>query len=424
VILSRSMLLPQREIKICAAAHSAKNQIFARRAELLGLQFVANPRRGRTSSLHTATCPANCHPPPSGVGWCSIAAGRSPRLAPRHAASPSSGVEGEPAGHARPQQANPSPPPTSRASPTWAGVVRGGVGTSLGEPAVSRPLPPVCAADFSALYDRCMQSGLKARVSFNHAAGLQTVTLTCILPDPSTPAATTVKRRRHCRRRTRRDRAAAITAACDNQSRPQPSSPGTAAPSCENAQAKTPSPLPPEVAPPPAKRVRKRHNEAELLRESEDESELLLSPLSTQAAPVTPPPCTPPSSAPPAFSSPSPPSPDTCSEARFLETSVSTAPPTPPVLPLSPSLPAGSLPPQPSHHSSPAPAPSSPAPSEASVSEPTSSSIPVAPPMSSFFPSCPFKVICHLCFRDNHDIRYKQCPSCYKKQGGTNYFGW
>jgi hypothetical protein len=44
--------------------------------------------------------------------------------------------------------------------------------------------------------------------------------------------------------------------------------------------------------------------------------------------------------------------------------------------------------------------------------------------MSSFFPSCPFKVICHLCFRDSHDIRYKQCSSCYKKQGGTNYFGW
>jgi hypothetical protein len=44
--------------------------------------------------------------------------------------------------------------------------------------------------------------------------------------------------------------------------------------------------------------------------------------------------------------------------------------------------------------------------------------------MSSFFPTCPFKVICRLCFKNDHDIRYKQCPYCYKKNGGTNYFGW
>jgi hypothetical protein len=31
------MLLPQREIKICAAAHSAQNKMVARSAELLGL---------------------------------------------------------------------------------------------------------------------------------------------------------------------------------------------------------------------------------------------------------------------------------------------------------------------------------------------------------------------------------------------------
>ncbi len=134
--------------------------------------------------------PPSVTPPPSGVGGCSIAAGRSSRLAPRHAASPSSGVAGEPAGHARLQPVNPSPPPTSRVSPTWAGVVRGGVGSSVGEPAVSRPLPPVTAADFSALYGRCLENGLKARVSFNHAAGQQTVTLTCFLSDPSTSAAT------------------------------------------------------------------------------------------------------------------------------------------------------------------------------------------------------------------------------------------
>ncbi len=32
----------------------------------LGRGLAANPRRGRTSSLHSVTCPANCHPPPLG----------------------------------------------------------------------------------------------------------------------------------------------------------------------------------------------------------------------------------------------------------------------------------------------------------------------------------------------------------------------
>jgi hypothetical protein len=74
---------------------------------------------------------------------------------------PFSGVVGEPAG---------------------ASVVRGGLATCVGEPACPRPPPSVSAADFSALYERCMESGLKARVAFNYVAGLQTVTVTCILP--------------------------------------------------------------------------------------------------------------------------------------------------------------------------------------------------------------------------------------------------
>ncbi len=42
--------------------------------------------------------------------------------------------------------------------------------------------------------------------------------------------------------------------------------------------------------------------------------------------------------------------------------------------------------------------------------------IPVAPPMSALFPSCLFKVICRYCLRDDHDVRYRQCPNCYKKE--------
>jgi hypothetical protein len=55
---------------------------------------------------------------------------------------------------------------------------------------------------------------------------------------------------------------------------------------------------------------------------------------------------------------------------------------------------------------------------------PAVSTIPVAPPMSDYFPSCYFKVICRYCFHDSHDIRYKQCPGCYRKMGRNNYFGW
>jgi hypothetical protein len=50
--------------------------------------------------------------------------------------------------------------------------------------------------------------------------------------------------------------------------------------------------------------------------------------------------------------------------------------------------------------------------------------IPPAPPFSKYLPSCTFKVIFRYCCRDNHDICYRQCPTCYKKKGGTNYFGW
>ncbi len=35
-----------------------------------------------------------------------------------------------------------------------------------------------------------------------------------------------------------------------------------------------------------------------------------------------------------------------------------------------------------------------------------SPTIPAVPPMSAYFPSCPFKVICRYCLRDDHDVRY------------------
>jgi hypothetical protein len=183
---------------------------------------------------------------PAWAGW-------SPSLAPRHSASPSSGVVGEPAGQAKRQVANRSPPhTTSLASPTWASVVRGGVASNVGVPACPRPLPSVSAADFSALYERCMKSGLKARVSFHHAAGQQTATITCVLSASATSAATAGKRRRQRRRRARRGRASATTNASESQLRPQPSSPVAAALPCDGTPSINTATLPPPSPPPPS----------------------------------------------------------------------------------------------------------------------------------------------------------------------------
>ncbi len=74
--------------------------------------------------------------------------------------------------------------------------------------------------------------------------------------------------------------------------------------------------------------------------------------------------------------------------------------------------------------SSPQPTPTPSPPSHQSTTAPLNTgydvlaapTIPVAPPMSAFFPSCLFKVICRYCLRDDHDIRYIQCPNCYKKE--------
>jgi hypothetical protein len=90
--------------------------------------------------------------------------------------------------------------PPSLVSPTatWASVVRG----SVEEPACFKPQPAVSTADFSALYEQCLASGLKARMVFNQAAGIQVITVTCSLPTSATAAIVV----RCCRRRRRRQR--------------------------------------------------------------------------------------------------------------------------------------------------------------------------------------------------------------------------
>jgi hypothetical protein len=129
--------------------------------------------------------------PPAPAVW------RSTRHAPpRH---PHPGVAGGPAGKARNQlTVTSSRPSTSPGSPTWASVVRGEAREGI--PACSGSQPAALSvAEFSALYEHCVASGLKASISFRHAAGVQVITVTCNVPVPA--ATDTAAGRRRWRRR-------------------------------------------------------------------------------------------------------------------------------------------------------------------------------------------------------------------------------
>ncbi len=148
-----------------------------------------------------------------------------------------------------------------------------------GARAVEHTRPPqlaVIAAEFSALYDRCLASGLKARVVFSHAAGRQMLSVSCSFPVPAETTVAAGRRRRRHRRRRRRGRAA--TAAPVAPAQATPASPPIAVPSVVSTpQLETPMQSP-ETAPPPVKKPRKRRNEAELLRDCGESNEILLSP--------------------------------------------------------------------------------------------------------------------------------------------------
>ncbi len=131
---------------------------------------------------------------------------------------------------------------------------RGVAGVRVGEPSCPRHPPTVSAADFTELYDLCLARGLKAHIIFNHAAGRQTLTVTCHLPLPAvTTAATGKSRRCHCLCR-RRSRAAIAVLNC-----PARVVPTTLAAPTAPSPTQTQPPLPsPDIIWPPAKRTRKR----------------------------------------------------------------------------------------------------------------------------------------------------------------------
>jgi hypothetical protein len=105
---------------------------------------------------------------------------------PRCHASPFTGFDGRLANGGE-NQLHLSPPngipQLSCVAPTWANIVQ--------DEACSRrpPQPPPSATsesisndDFVALYERCVHTGLKARVALRYAAGRHEVSLTCYLP--------------------------------------------------------------------------------------------------------------------------------------------------------------------------------------------------------------------------------------------------
>jgi hypothetical protein len=148
-------------------------------------QLAVNIRPERSSPPAYLTTALPPMPPPlAGVGGrYSDAAWRSTLLASRHLASPIPEVVGEPAEQAGCQLSSPTSPPSTMPGPMWASMVRGA--PRGGDPTCPRPLPAVCAADFMALYDRCLAGGIKARLVISQTAGVQTLTITCSIPAPA-----------------------------------------------------------------------------------------------------------------------------------------------------------------------------------------------------------------------------------------------
>ncbi len=111
------------------------------------------------------------------------------------------GVAGRRARPAGCQPSTPSSPcpHTSQGPPTWASVASGEACARVEKNTC--PGSVVTAAEFSALYERCMASGLKARLVISHAAGCQAITVSCSLPVLAKTAAAAGRRRYRRRRR-------------------------------------------------------------------------------------------------------------------------------------------------------------------------------------------------------------------------------
>jgi hypothetical protein len=130
------------------------------------------------------------HPPSQTASPSRGVAGRSrqagTQLARHHAhlpASPSAGLDDRLYGDVETQQEPltlPASPSHSFAVPSWASIVRdGGRFRDPQPPLHSAPPAAITREDFLTLYERCIESGLKARFSVCLTSGLQGVSLIC-----------------------------------------------------------------------------------------------------------------------------------------------------------------------------------------------------------------------------------------------------
>jgi hypothetical protein len=115
-------------------------------------------------------------------------------LSPRPPTSPSTGVAGRASRLAGTHQL-PGSRAVSNPAPSWASIVRDG--------ACAYTKPAVLRQDFLALYELCIDAGLRTCINFRHQAGIKDISISCRLSAPSsdTHAPADARRRRRWRKR-------------------------------------------------------------------------------------------------------------------------------------------------------------------------------------------------------------------------------
>ncbi len=301
-------------------------------------------------------------------------------------------------------------------APTWASIVRDG----------ARAIhTAVLRQDFLALYERCIDSGLRTRLLLRHQAGSNEITISCRLSAPTSDAYAPTDARRRRRQHKRAPVAAGTSLA-------PPLDPVIPHPTAPSSPTSTPrgSPPPAETASPPAKRTRKaakRRCEAELLRDCVSDEDLQLSPIShcrlappinPNPAPAVPPPPDPPPAADEHGATPT----------LLLAASSPTlcSPPTAQLSPLGPPSPACATPDHPSASAAPVlittppsspvlPPPPATATEELAEKGPPVSGPPTPPPWleAYVFSTNPDRIVCHKCCNRHYNFRwYSHCFMC------------
>jgi hypothetical protein len=371
---------------------------------------MAGPQQPGRSTLPDASTPRLAPAsPPRGVDGATGKSGvDQERVSPRLPSSPSlAGVAGRAVRRVenRPTSSLPARDPLSRAAPSWASVVRDG--------GVARLPPSVNRSDFLALYERCVDAKLQARISIRHQAGSQDITISCrIISSPTDAIAPAVGRRRRRRRRRAQTGATFATNAPrpDLMSDQPPSSRG--APSPVAPSSVVPTPPSATAASPPAKRTRKatkRRCEVELLRYdstegTDDNDDLHVSPIScshSEEAPENYSLSTSFEHVPPA--------------KTILTTTTSTPTPPSPPGPASPQ-PAPSPPSTPTIPPAPASPPNSAATASPSTSTPAGPEPPPPPPWPEgyVFSDDPDRIICRKCCKRHYNYKwYRHCFLCH-----------